>query len=531
VPASPAPAQGGAYDLFEYPGYAYPATHPARLEAIARLFGLRPDPAAQSRVLELGCGDGGNLLSLAQALPQARLVGIDAAAGAVERGMRLARAAGLENVELRCMDLEQLPEGGELGEAGSFDYILSHGVYSWIPPRVRVALLAGVRRYLAPMGVAYVSYNAYPGSYLRDMARDILGYHVRDIEDPQRKLAAAQELMQTIVAIEEPSPYAQVLREHMDRMLRYSTALLFHDDLAEISTPFYFHEFMEHATHHQLAFLSEADLFESQMRDVPDSAGRLMGGLPDDVVVREQYLDFFKNRMFRQTLLCHADAPVRRELDDSEIEGFAVSSAVKPAQASPAGSPSPTPPARASGAEEPPAAGPEGGGGQEPPPITFETPEGYAVTTSEPLVQAAMRALGEAWPQALDFPTLLECALQAAGSEAQRELVRARLCVVLLQAYLARIVMLQGCAPPVVNRAGERPRASPLARAQCAAGLPAVSSLLHANVLVEGELEPKMLPLLDGTRTAGELVEALQARAADVESGLARLASVGLLVA
>ncbi len=96
-------------------------------------------------MLELGCGDGGNLLSLAQALPGARLVGIDVAASAVERGMRLARAAGLENVELRCMDLEELPEGGELGEAGSFDYILSHGVYSWIPPRARVALLAGAR--------------------------------------------------------------------------------------------------------------------------------------------------------------------------------------------------------------------------------------------------------------------------------------------------------------------------------------------------------------------------------------------------
>ena len=226
------------------------------MEAIARLFGLSPGAAAQSTVLELGCGDGGNLLSLAQALPQARLVGIDAAAGAIARGRKLARTAGLGNVELMCLDLEELPEGRGLGEDGSFDYILSHGVYSWIPSRVRVALLAGVRRYLAPMGVAYVSYNAYPGSYLRDMARDILDYHVRDIADPQAKLAAARELMRTIVEIETPSPYAQVLREHMERMLRYSTALLFHDDLAEISTPFYFHEFVEHAHHHRLAFLT-----------------------------------------------------------------------------------------------------------------------------------------------------------------------------------------------------------------------------------------------------------------------------------
>ena len=79
-------AGGHAYDRLAYPGYAYPATHPARLEAVARLFGLRPTPAARSRVLELGCGDGGNVLSLAQALPGATLIGIDAAASAVERG-------------------------------------------------------------------------------------------------------------------------------------------------------------------------------------------------------------------------------------------------------------------------------------------------------------------------------------------------------------------------------------------------------------------------------------------------------------
>ncbi len=258
---------------------------------MGRLFGLQPAAAVRARVLELGCGDGANLLSLAQALPGASLLGIDASAAAIARGGELARAAGLGNVELRQLDIRALPE-----DVGSFDYIISHGVYSWITADARVALLAGVRRHLANAGIAYVSYNAYPGSYLRDMARDILAYHVRDIEDPHARLASAQELMQAIVAIDapSPSPSAQVLREHMQRMLRYSDALLLHDDLAKIATPFYFYEFVEHAARHRLAFLSEADLFESQMRDVPDSVERLVMGLPDNVLIREQYLDFFR---------------------------------------------------------------------------------------------------------------------------------------------------------------------------------------------------------------------------------------------
>jgi SAM-dependent methyltransferase len=512
------------------------------LEAIARLFGLNPAPAAGARVLELGCGDGGNLLSLAQALPEASFVGIDAAAGAITRGSELARAAGLRNAELLCLDLEALPERAELGEGGSFDYILSHGVYSWIPPRARVGLLAGVRRHMAAEGVAYVSYNAYPGSYLRDMARDILGYHVRDISDPQARLAAARELMQTIVAIETPSPYAQVLREHMERMLRYSTALLFHDDLAEISTPFYFHEFIEHAHHHQLTFLSEADLFESQMRDMPDSAGRLMEELPDDVLVREQYLDFFKNRMFRQTLLCHIDAPVTRQLDDEQVKHLVVCSQARAQEKDGERGEGEI---KGDGETFTAPEGEEQSSAAE----TFTTPEGFSMTTSEPLVRAVMYALAQAWPAAVDFPALLAHATEAAGPQAPADTVAARLRAVLLQAYLARIVMLQGTPPPLEAQPGERPLASPLARAQSAAGLPVVSSLLHANARLEGELEPRLLALLDGTRDLRTLVDSLSSAEAvpnaeadpgaganetpptlaDVQAALARLASLGLL--
>jgi SAM-dependent methyltransferase len=480
------------------------------LEVIARLFGLNPAPAAGARVLELGCGDGGNLLSLAQALPGASFLGIDAAESAIERGSNLARAADLSNVELRVGDLVELPEE----DLGSFDYVLSHGVYSWIPPRARVGLLAGVRRHMAPEGIFYVSYNAYPGSHLRDMAREILAYHVRGIEDPQEKLAAARELMATIVAIEEPSPYAQVLREHMERMLHYSTALLFHDDLAEISTPFYFHELVEHANHHHLAFLSEANLFESRLRDVPDSAARLMESLPDDVVVREQYLDFFKNRVFRQTLLCHAEAPVKRELDETTIERFAIGSQARPQEEAEGGS--------------------QGGDGTEasaaePTAETFLTPEGFSMSTSEPHVRAAVHALARAWPATVDFPTLLAYACQAAGPAAPRELVAARLRAVLLQAHLARVLILQSAPPPLSAQPGERPLASPLARAQSAAGLPALSSLLHTNVTLVGELDPRLLALLDGTRDREALRAELSASHEQVEAALLRFASLGLL--
>jgi SAM-dependent methyltransferase len=453
------------------------------------MFGLEPVAAADADVLELGCGDGANALSIAQTLPGAQVLGIDAAASAIARGTVLAAAARLGNVELRAADIEDLP-----GDLGRFDYVVAHGVYSWIPPRARGALLAAIRRHLAPHGVAFVSYNAYPGSYLRDMARDILHFHLRDVSDPQQRLRGAHELMAAVVAIEEPNPYAQVLREHLERMLHYADGLLVHDDLAEISTPFYLHEFVGHAEQHGLAFLGEAELSESQLRGVPESALELMAGLPDDVVVREQYIDFFKNRMFRRTLLCHAEAPVVRTLDPDVVARCAISS-----------------PARSTADD------------------TFETPEGFSMTTSEPHVQAAMRALAAAWPCALGYATLLDHAVAAAGDGVPAQLVDDRLRDVLVEAYLARMVHLAGSPPPLVAHPGRRPVASALARAQAAAGSTMVTSLLHDTVRLEGELDAPMLGLLDGTRDRDALAAALPALDVPIDEALSRLAAVGLI--
>jgi SAM-dependent methyltransferase len=449
-------------------------------------------------VLELGCGDGGNALSIGQSLPDAQVLGIDAATAAIERGAALARAAGLdERVSLRAATFEELdPE-----QLGRFDYVVAHGVYSWIPPAARVALLACVRRCLAPHGIAFVSYNAYPGSYLRDMARDILRYHLRDVHEPEAQLRAAHELMEAIVAIEEPTPFARVLREHLERMLGYSDALLFHDDLAQISTPFYFHEFVEHAAGHGLQFLSEAELSESQMRSVPPSAGALMETLPADAVVREQYLDFFKNRMFRQTLLCHGELRVQRALDDRAVERLWVASTARVEEEATLG-------------------------GDE----TFTTPEGYAMTTSEPHVRAAMHALAKAAPGAMGFPALARVAAEAAGPDVEFELVAGRLREVLLQAYLARVVSFAGFPPPLVTDPGERPLASPLARAQRAAGATAVSSLAHQNVRLDGDLDPALVELLDGTRDCAALAGVLGQPVDEIGEALTRLATVGLLL-
>lgn len=486
------PATGAAYEQVAYPGYAYEQTHPAHLQAIARLFGLTPPPAVTARVLELGCGDGANALAIAQTLPRARVTATDLAAGPLAGGRALAGAAGLDNIELRAADLL---DAGQMDTLGRTDYVIAHGVYSWIPPAARGALLEHCRRFLAPHGVAFISFNAYPGSYLRDMARDVLAYHLRDVITPADRLASARRLMEAIVSIETPSPYASVLREHLARMQGFSDALLFHDDLAEISTPFYFHEFMAHANAHGLQFLSEARLSDSQILDVPAAVGELIDELPDDVVVREQYLDFFRNRMFRQTLLVHAEAPITRAIDDTLVEGLEISS-----------------PVRRDGSR-------------------FVTDEGGELSTNDPVINAAMDELSQRWPGSLSLPELLALTARRLGRPAIAGDDVARLRSALLQAYAAGAVRLLGCALPATGNGGVRPTASPLARAQIAAGRSAITTLLPSNHAATDERERSLIGQLDGTRDTAAVAAALGLDAADAAAAIARLAREGLLMA
>ena len=158
-------------------------THPDRLASVAALFGMAPAPVTACRVLEVGCGTGGNLIPMAYFLPGSRFTGIDLAEGAVAEGLRAAGELGLGNLDLIAMDL------CEIGPAmGEFDYIIAHGVYSWIPEDVRDRLLAVCRERLAPQGVACISYNALPGRHVRMMLREMMLYHTRDCTDAGERI-------------------------------------------------------------------------------------------------------------------------------------------------------------------------------------------------------------------------------------------------------------------------------------------------------------------------------------------------------
>jgi SAM-dependent methyltransferase len=291
-------------------------THPDRLASVATLFGMTPAPVTACRVLEVGCGYGGNLIPMAYFLPGSRFTGVDLAGGAIAEGRRTIGELGLANIDLIEMDLCDI--GPAMGE---FDYIVAHGVYSWIPDDLRDRLLAMCRQRLAPQGVAHISYNALPGRYVRMMMRDMMLYHTRNCPDPKERIVRARSLLRMLAdARTVTSGWQTMIDEEVRLMSTDEEGWFFHDDLAPVNDAFHVRDFAVRAARHSLQYLGDAQphlMFDSRI-----SLGWVGGG----VIEREQYFDFLCLRPFRQTLLCASEVRLERPATAERMDGFLFSS-------------------------------------------------------------------------------------------------------------------------------------------------------------------------------------------------------------
>jgi SAM-dependent methyltransferase len=471
-----------SYDDVPYPTYAQPQTHPDRLAVQATLLGMSPAPVESCRVLELACGNGSNLVPMAYHLPGSEFVGLDRARAPMESARGMAAALGLSNARFLQGSIADVP-----GNLGSFDYIIAHGVYSWVPPEVQDELLAVCRRHLAPQGVAYVSYNTYPGNHLRQMVREMMLYHIRGVDEPARQLEHAVRLARFVAESQsEPDIYAQLLQGELERFLRVDANYLLHDTLEEHNLPVYFHQFMEQAARHGLQYLAEANFHDMLDWMFTPEVSRTLGQLGADRVAREQYLDFLKCRCFRQTLLCHQGLALDLSLRPALARRFSVAGRAQPESTQ-------VDLARRT-------------------PERFAHPGGASLKTDWPVAKAAFLILLERWPEALPFEELLARALAgvpegAAGLPPGQAAVD--LGLMLLRAHASGLLELHLHRPASSPAPGEKPVGSPLTRWELQAGRKHVTALYHATVPVEDEATAKLLLWADGTRDRAALREAL----------------------
>ena len=295
------------YDDVRYSTLPHAGTHPDRLATVATLHGLEPPDPFHGRVLEIGCGAGGNLMAMVAATPGLRALGVDLAAGPIAEGQAAAAAIGLRNLTLRQGDVRELTDG----HLGEFDYVVAHGVYGWMPPDANDALLATVAASLAPGGIAYVSYNVQPGGYFRRMLRDAGLWHARGITAPLKRAEKAQELYRFLAQRRATSDdaYGALLERELP-LVDGPLYSLVHDDLAEFWEPVWFAEFAAHAARHGLDYVGEADLFDFRSAALPEDIAEVWRLADGDRVAYETYTDLLTARHFRKSVLCRAGAEV-----------------------------------------------------------------------------------------------------------------------------------------------------------------------------------------------------------------------------
>lgn len=296
------------YSELGYKSMPFPYTTPATLEAYAALVGVSAPNPKTARVLELGATYGGNIISQALFNPDATFVGIELSQEQVEKGNEVIANAGLTNVSLIQSDIASI--GSEIG---TFDYIIAHGVYSWVDDSVKDALLRLIDEHLAEDGIAYISYNTYPGWHTMEEVRQLMMFSNRDKAQFNHKekvlhgktigSIVGSQILKYDNLKERNSKFLGALRSVMQKDEYY----VGHDHLEPNNDPVYFYQFNDHLEAHNLAYLCDADLTLSMVRsfdaDIADTLDKLA---LNDHVAQEQYLDFMLDTTFRKSIICKA---------------------------------------------------------------------------------------------------------------------------------------------------------------------------------------------------------------------------------
>jgi SAM-dependent methyltransferase len=461
------------YDAVAYPGHAFAQTHPARLATIAHFHGMAAASPHAMRVLELGCGRGGNLIPMAAQYPGSEFVGIDLSGSAIALAQRATTELGLGNLVFHHRNIMDV--GPELGR---FDYILVHGVYSWVPDAVRERIVAIFGELLAPQGVAYVSYNALPGCRLRDLARDVMLYATRDITEPTERVRAARAALKAFAEASDGDTFhGAALRQRLRQIADTPDNVLYHDDLNPGARAFALHEVLDAAGRQGLQFLADAS-FPNMYGAAKGPAQAMLAAIPTEQgVLREQTLDLLIGRAFRETLLCREGIPLRRGIKPGALAPYHLA-------------------ARARLVEE--------GEGEEARPgiDRFEFDEGVRLSVDLPLCKAALRRLSRAWPGSIAFDALVSQSVADVGEALGPDVAGqvARLDDALLAIFKAGLLDITLEPPPLTTEVAERPRASLVARWQAQTSRE-VTDLRHRMVALDGVIVRKFVDLLDGSRT------------------------------
>ena len=465
------------YDSVKYPTAVFAEIRPDALGAMAALHGVTPERISDCRVLELGCGDGASLLSIAYAMPQSECVGIDLSEPRIAEANAYAKQIGVSNARFEHADVMEF----DAERFGKFDFIVAHGLYSWVPDLVRERVLWIYKNCLVPNGVGFISYNTLPGWYLKKIIRDG-GRFING--DSQGSFEAADRAVEFIRMAQSAALtgtiYSTVLAEELKGAENSAREALFHDELADVNNAFYFADFASQLTDAGLAFLTESDPIMHFTGRMGQKANEYLRELPEDPIRREQCLDFFRGTRFRSTLICLPEQNPQYDANTSALDALYFSSAAKPAK--------------------------EQSDLCDGSSVEFVTENDSHFSTNFGFTKMFLGYLGNAYPRPVPFDEVVamlrESSEDADGFDEMLNVFRQHM----IGLIHANVVDVRCFAAKVAEYVSDRPKASAFARWQAAHGMRYVTTLTGRNIQMEDETARRLLTALDGTRTLSEAV-------------------------
>jgi methyltransferase-like protein len=371
---------------------------------------------------------------------------------------------------------------------GQFDYIIADGLFSRVLRPVQERLLAICKSQLAPQGVAFVSYDIYPGWHLRSICRELACSATPSSSPARYRVAEGRKLLEFFsraLAVGD-APYSRVLKDDIDAILNQHDNYLLHDFFEEENHPLYFHEFVERATAKELQYLGDATPTTMFAARYGPAVEQNLARITSDVISMEQHLDLLRNRAFRQTLLCHQEVSVVRRLDMDHFSKLFFVAQVRPK----------SPPSEiASSAVE-----------------SFETTTGAVISSPSPTFKAALAHLGRAWPLAVSFGALAGAAASrlAPPPDDHARLSdddRYALAHNLMHCAALGVIDFHSAGDDFVTQVTDHPLASRLARLQSHSRQP-VTNRRHEPVRLD-ELTQNLLQHLDGEHDRKSLLQLL----------------------
>ena len=464
------------YDAIPYEDCALTESHPDYLCVVGKLFGIDTVSPDGCRLLELGCASGGNIIPMAYYWPQSEFVGVELSEKQANQGNKIIGDLQLDNIRIINENILSLDES-----LGKFDYIIAHGVFSWVPPDVQDAMLDLYDKLLNVNGLAYISYNTYPGWFFKKTVRDMMYYRGRKAANPHDKIAKGIEMLQLLSdGIPEDSSLSEKwVKEEARQQLQMTPSYLLHDPLEDNNSPLYFHEFMSKAEQNNLQYVADAHLYTMLGSTLSDQANETLDNI-DDLVEYEQYMDFFYVRYFRQSILCRNNFEIERDMDMDLLQDcyiFAMLSCNEEIHLDSTQS------------------------------QVFEDQTGSKFDISHPLTKVAVVELAQIYPNSYSYNELLnksQSILSLYGSELAND-DPDELLAELFNLYLSQGVRLSTVKREYGTELPEFPMATPLAQIYGQLNRCCIASVHHNSILTD-DLSNYLLSLMTGENSLEEIV-------------------------